>query len=255
MSSPETFLAFGAIMLIIALIGVAIDWFGTPLRHRKFIPKAYKFPDERLFRSEIFSSGKESGPPTSSKHHEGSNYRDVIAVAKPESAFTKLSADTDFNQATVGVSESPKGEVKVPFEPSAGEETIDRSPEVMLDAKSELAKSSEAPEFEAATAGIRLQGWSPGDDIYNLTKIGSEPTPSTVRSRFWKNVGVAPGARIFGANNVERLRDGKPPQRRNPRTSKYETMKVHLLSYEDGHGRTPIPNWPNSSVDPFGDRN
>ena len=30
-------------------------------------------------------------------------------------------------------------------------------------------------------------------------------------------------------------------------------MKVHLLSYEDGHGRTPIPNWPNSSVDPFGE--
>ena len=93
------------------------------------------------------------------------------------------------------------------------------------------------------------------DSIYNLTKSGSEPTPSTVRSRFWKNVGVSPGAIIFGTSNVERLRDGKPPQRRNPRTSKYETMKVHLLSYEDGHGRTPIPNWPNSSVDPFGERN
>ena len=56
MSSPETFLAFGAIMLIVALIGVAIDWFGKPLRHRKFIPKAYKFPDERLFRSDVFNS-------------------------------------------------------------------------------------------------------------------------------------------------------------------------------------------------------
>ena len=39
MSSPETFLAFAAIMLIIALIGVAIDWFGTPLRHRKIHSK------------------------------------------------------------------------------------------------------------------------------------------------------------------------------------------------------------------------
>ena len=125
----------------------------------------------------------------------------------------------------------------------------------MIGAVFEPAKSSEEPEFETTTAGIRLRGWSPGDDIYNLTKSGSEPTPSTVRSRFWKNVGVSPGAIIFGTSNVERLRDGKPPRRRNPRTSKYETMKVHLLSYEDGHGRTPIPNWPNSSVDPFGERN
>ena len=255
MSSPETFLAFGAIMLIIALIGVAIDWFGTPLRHRKFIPKAYKFPDERLYRSDVFSFASRTDIQTSTEHLEGSKYRDVIAVAEPENVQTESSANGDSNEAIVEISESSKGEVKLPVKSGVGEETIVRASEFIIGTEAESAKSSQAPEFEAATAGIRLQGWSPGDDIYNLTKSGSEPTPSTVRSRFWKNVGVSPGAIIFGANNVERLRDGKPPQRRNPRTSKYETMKVHLLSYEDGHGRTPIPNWPNSSVDPFGDRN
>ena len=255
MSSPETFLAFGAIMLIIALIGVAIDWFGTPLRHRKFIPKAYKFPDERLYRSDVFSFERRTDIQTSTEHLEGSKYRDVIAVAEPENVQTASSANGDSNEAIVEISEISKGEVKSPVKSGVGEETIIRASEFIIGAEAESAKSSEAPEFEAATAGIRLQGWSPGDDIYNLTKSGSEPTPSTVRSRFWKNVGVSSGAIIFGANNVERLRDGKPPQRRNPRTSKYETMKVHLLSYEDGHGRTPIPNWPNSSVDPFGDRN
>ena len=255
MSSPETFLAFGAIMLIIALIGVAIDWFGTPLRHRKFIPKAYKFPDERLFLSDVFSSERRTGIQASTEHLEGSKYRDVIAVAEPENVQTASSANGDSNEAIVEISESSKGEVKSPVKSGVGEETIVRASEFIIGAEAESAKSSEAPEFEAATAGIRLQGWSPGDDIYNLTKSGSEPTPSTVRSRFWKNVGVSPGAIIFGTSNVERLRDGKPPRRRNPRTSKYETMKVHLLSYEDGHGRTPIPNWPNSSVDPFGERN
>ena len=242
-------------MLIIALIGVAIDWFGTPLRHRKFIPKAYKFPDERLFRSDVFSSARRTDIQTSTEHPEGSNYRDVIAAGKLENAQTESSANEDSNEAIVEISESSKGEVKLPVKSSAGEETIDRSSELMIGDESESSKSSAEPEFEVATAGIRLRGWSPGDDIYNLTKSGSEPTPSTVRSRFWKNVGVSPGAIIFGTRNVERLRDGKPPRRRNPRTSKYETMKVHLLSYEDGHGRTPIPNWPSSSVDPFGDRN
>tara|TARA_B100000902_G_scaffold40036_1_gene47587 strand:+ start:6710 stop:7477 length:768 start_codon:yes stop_codon:yes gene_type:complete len=255
MSSPETFLAFGAIMLIIALIGVAIDWFGTPLRHRKFIPKAYKFPDERLFRSDIFSSSRRTDIQPSTEHPEGSNYRDMIAAGKLENTQTESNTNEDSNEAIVEISESSKGEAKLPIKSSAGEETIDRSSELIIGDESESSKSSAEPEFEATTAGIRLRGWSPGDDIYNLTKSGSEPTPSTVRSRFWKNVGVSPGAIIFGTSNVERLRDGKPPQRRNPRTSKYETMKVHLLSYEDGHGRTPIPNWPNSSVDPFGDRN
>ena len=47
MDSPETFIAFGAVMLVIALLGVAIDWFGKPLRHRRFVPKMYRFPEER----------------------------------------------------------------------------------------------------------------------------------------------------------------------------------------------------------------
>jgi len=47
MDSPEVMIAFAAVMLVIALLGVAVDWFGKPLRHRKFRPKIYRFPDER----------------------------------------------------------------------------------------------------------------------------------------------------------------------------------------------------------------
>ncbi|MEC9210857.1 MAG: hypothetical protein VYB49_04315 [Actinomycetota bacterium] len=211
MSSPETFLAFAAIMLIIALIGVAIDWFGTPLRHRKFIPKAYKFPDERLFRSDVFSSARRVDTETRTEHLEGSNYRDEFGVIESENVQTESSANEDINEAAVDISESSKGEVKLSAKSSAGEETIDRGSELMIGAVFEPAKSSEEPEFETTTAGIRLRGWSPGDDIYNLTKSGSEPTPSTVRSRFWKNVGVSPGAIIFGTSNVERYVMGSHP--------------------------------------------
>ena len=56
MTSPETFIAFAAIMIVIALIGAAIDWVGAPLRHRRFVPKAYRFPDERLFRNESLNN-------------------------------------------------------------------------------------------------------------------------------------------------------------------------------------------------------
>ena len=248
MSSPETFLAFGAIMLIIALIGVAIDWFGKPLRHRKFIPKAYKFPDERLFRSDVFNPAGETGIQTRNDYSPDSGSKDLIALAEPD-------VNTSSIEAVVGISESSETSVNEPVALNGNGDVKDRDSDVTLSIKTKSDQSNETKELESPIVGIRLRGWSPGDDIYNLTKNGSEPTPSTVRSRFWKNVGVSSGATIFGATNVERLRDGKPPQRRNPRTSKYETMKVHLLSYEDGQGRTPIPNWPNSSVDPFGDRN
>ena len=102
-------------MLIIALIGVAIDWFGTPLRHRKFIPKAYKFLMSVCF--EAMSSVREKNRhQTRTEHLEGSNYRDVIAVAEPEHVQTESSANEDFNEAIVEISESSKGEVN--YQPS-----------------------------------------------------------------------------------------------------------------------------------------
>ncbi len=247
MSSPETFLAFGAIMLIVALIGVAIDWFGKPLRHRKFIPKAYKFPDERLFRSDVFNSSPSPQVTKPSHQKETRNGENLINTTddnepknedsvRAGSVLTGQETDETHIYQTSGGSQSPY-------------------PKSILSSEEIKIAGDESTGSKSLGIGIRLQGWAPGDDIYNLTKNGTEPSPSTVRSRFWKNVGVSPGASIFGTENVERLREGKPPQRRNPRTAKYETMRVILLSYEEGEGRTPIPNWPNNSVDPFGDRN
>ena len=177
----------------------------------------------------------------------------MIAVAEPENVQTESSANGDSNEAIVEISESSKGEVKLPVKSGVGEETIDRASELIIGAESESAKSSEAPEFEGNSRNT-ITGMVTGDDIYNLTKSGSEPTPSTVRSRFWKNVGVSPGAIILGQTMLKITR-WEATSTKESKNIKIETMKVHLLSYEDGHGRTPIPNWPNSSVDPFGDRN
>ncbi|HJM96565.1 MAG TPA: hypothetical protein QF776_00140, partial [Acidimicrobiales bacterium] len=238
MSSPETFLAYGAIMLIIALVGVAIDWFGKPLRHRKFIPKAYKFPDERHFRSEIFNSKPLTSAPS------------VVAPQRISEGQTSLT-DGDSNQLTATTNEETSGSEIVVADSndfSEAEKKIEESSGSIISVGKDIEPEERQnklnlTENESSTQGqtglLRLQGWSPGGYIYNLTQSGSEPSPSTVRSRFWKNVGVAPGSALFGSDNVTRLREGKPPQRRNPRTNKIETMKVLLLSYEEGKGITP----------------
>lgn len=252
MSSPETFLAYGAIMLIIALVGVALDWFGKPLRHRKFIPKAYKFPDERHFRSQIFNAKPFPG-----------NSRDAIPsgtlefhtpVAQKESKQLDHSLNEETSRPPTQVPEVVVSEV------TEKEQSVSASSENVLDNDLLGAENSDLSQYQGDDLGqektglIRLQGWAPGGYIYNLKQDGTEPSPSTVRSRFWKNVGVASGSAVFGANNVDRLRSGKPPQRRNPRNGKIETMKVLLLSYEEGKGATPIPHWPTNAINPFGDK-
>ncbi len=252
MSSPETFLAYGAIMLIIALVGVAIDWFGKPLRHRKFIPKSYKFPDERLFRSQVFNPKPILSTP------------EIRTAGDSDQHFelTKIPLD---HQET-----APKMENDVHGSPPIDEHLplpIGNDSEVVTDQASSSQENNDSEEINSTnhnhhaeaipepTGVIRLHGWSPGGYIYNLTQEGKEPSPSTVRARFWKNVGVASGSAIFGSLNVDRLREGKPPQRRNPRTGKTETMKVPLLSFKEGGGITPIPHWPTKAVDPFGESN
>lgn len=252
MSSPETFLAYGAIMLIIALVGVAIDWFGKPLRHRKFIPKAYKFPDERHFRSQIFNS--KPFPDNSANAIPSGTLESHTPVAQNESKQIDRSLNEETFRPSTQVPEMVISGV------TEQEQPVNPSSENVLDGSLLDAENSDISEYQGDNLGqektglIRLHGWAPGGYIYNLKQDGTEPSPSTVRSRFWKNVGVATGSAVFGANNVDRLRNGKPPQRRNPRNGKIETMKVLLLSYEEGKGATPIPHWPTNAINPFGDK-
>lgn len=41
-------IVFGALMALIALVTIGIDWIGRPLKHRRFIPRLYRFDDEKL---------------------------------------------------------------------------------------------------------------------------------------------------------------------------------------------------------------
>lgn len=251
MSSPETFLAYGAIMLIIALVGVAIDWFGKPLRHRKFIPKAYKFPDERHFRSQIFNS--KPFPANSANAIPSGASESHAPVAQKQSGQLGHSLDEESSLSSIEVPAVVISGVTEREQPATAtsESALADYP---LDAENNDISDHQEDDIEQEKTGfIRLQGWAPGGYIYNLKQDGTEPSPSTVRSRFWKNVGVASGSAMFGTNNVNRLRNGKPPQRRNPRNGKIETMKVLLLSYEEGKGATPIPHWPTKAINPFGD--
>ena len=256
MTSPETFIAFAAIMIVIALIGAAIDWVGAPLRHRRFVPKAYRFPDERLFRNEslnnpdIHASTSSSGsiyfkeetlPIESEERFQSGNGIEVLILETPIEEGA-----TDGTTAELGVDPLQHRGDKASVELEQEKISAIVQDEIKLPLQEGVAPQ------KRHEGTLRLRGWKPGGYIYNLTQDGREPSPATVKTRYWKNVGAASGSAIFGVHNTERMKDGKPPQRRNFKSGKMETMRISPKSFEESEGEIPIPYWPSNAVDPFG---
>ena len=258
MTSPETFIAFAAIMIVIALIGAAIDWIGAPLRHRRFVPKAYRFPDERLFRNESVNN---HNIPASATAPAGAVYfKEEPVPIKSEENF-QVGNDIEVLTLEAPIRESTDDGTTVELSGDLLQHHEDHASAQVQQGKSStiVQDEIEVPLQEGLTAPkrhegtLRLRGWKPGGYIYNLTQDGRAPSPATVKTRYWKNVGAASGSAIFGAQNIERMKEGKPPQRRNFKSGKMETMRISPKSFEESEGEIPIPYWPSNAVDPFSD--
>ncbi|MBG01902.1 MAG: hypothetical protein CL470_06480 [Acidimicrobiaceae bacterium] len=251
MSSPETFIAFAAIMFVIALIGAAIDWFGAPLRHRKFVPKAYRFPDERIFRNE-----SARGPISGTFQPNPANPYLLEASIVAEKSLESQNLDHLLPPATESpIHDEAKKDIAKAIEelfPMKEETTTSNLNKVKsIDYQShEVQTNLETPPKPSGT--LRLRGWTPGGYIFNLTQEGKEPSSATVKNRYWKNVSAASGSAIFGSENIKRMKEGKPPQRRNYRNGKIETMRISPKSFDESNGEIPIPYWPSTGLDPFG---
>lgn len=342
MENLETLIAFGALMLVIALLAVAIDWFGKPLKHRKFVPKIYRFPDERQpKRSQVRETqwsdtafvlpvaetrpellvrypdhrvspglgptmippqpARDLGPPTAQvpfvdldvdgspgsvgagadarapiehtpvtpngDHPPGeadSFIPGLVTLEDIERSPDHTSPGADLHggsTAANGTTIDPAGSADPPDTPDPADahensDAIDGPAEDHdrdgADPAADVTEPAEGTPSDAE-APRRVAGWAPGDYVFNFTTSGDEPSSSTVRSRYWKNVASISGAAMFGRANTERMTSGKPPERRNPRTGKIEVMRLPRVHFGDTGGRTPIPEWPSSEVDPFAD--
>lgn len=106
----------------------------------------------------------------------------------------------------------------------------------------------------AASESAASTGWKLGDDVYTKTAAGNDPAWSTVRSRFWKNEAADPEYGSWGADNLERMKCGKAPQRFNPDKGGMESMELshEPIPFRDG-GKSFVPRWPqdHAAVDPF----
>ena len=266
MDSPALFLAFGAVMLVVALLGVAVDWFGKPLRHRRFVPKIYRFPDERQPRHSQVRRTEWSDASLVLPVVEATDER-LVRYPDPRLRHQGLPTPTpvvDAGPPTIQVPvvdlEADERPFTAPVESSSIDgivtlEDIDGdAAEVVTveDIEGDAAQVVTVEDIEGdASDDDRSEGWQTGQYVFNLTPDGREPSATTVRTRYWKNVAATPGASIFGDANLDRMKAGKAPQRLNHRTGKQETMRLPAVQWSDADGTTPVPAWPANEVDPF----
>jgi len=355
MGTGELLTVFAALMAVIAMVGVALDWVGKPMRNRRFTPRIYRYADEHLVevdpgRTEFSAAAFELPPVPAAgmpaMTPAGTTDWSESHFVLPEPASTMetwglltsenpviggtfdplLNVDTYdtyergmFNLETMPMP-APPGRVNVedtfggdvlpnplpefdadllpsgllpdplpthnlgprPVEDTNGQ--VDSAaislpaPEPIAEPADAAAAADAARELEALapaeptvtfrglvnsatrpTANSRLRPedatsepgvWQPGDPLWSPTKKG-EPSSTIVRRRFWQSAAVLiPGVRWYGEPNVNRMAEGKPPERRNRRNGKIETMQLSGLRNKNDND-PPRPHWPNEELDPF----
>jgi len=228
MTTTELLVFFAIAMLAIALLAIAVDWVGRPIR-RRFIPKMYRFPEEL---------GSE--PPVDPSLTGWSDQYFVV----PEGLTNTNGHVLDWPDVNAAALDEDS---EVPVAVAADAAPFDFA------AEDSSAREVEAPESDQPDSGLpeRALGWQRGKYVYNLVGNGAAPSADIIRTRFWKNVSGTDYAAIFGVENCERMSKGKAPTRRNPRTHEDESMQLTIMSFEEAEGRPPQPRWPSVEIDPF----
>ncbi len=169
-----------------------------------------------------------------------SNIRNAEAFYQAGGMLTAL-----FGRAGARMRQLPLSKAKGPLS----------SPKAKAPATAPTAAPATAP-TTGGTSKANAGTWSVGDDVYAPTSRRSEPSWSTVRSRFWKNEAAAPGAgdRYGGTENVSRMQRGLAPQRYNVDKGGIEKMELsHEPIPQREGGKSFVPRWPqdHARVDPY----
>jgi RHS repeat-associated protein len=94
-------------------------------------------------------------------------------------------------------------------------------------------------------------GWSLGDPVDALTRAGSNPDWSTVRSRYWKNEALKnPGK--YSQSNLERMQKGLAPRHAVYGVSKelHHTKGRDIPNPHNAKNLKPLWPWQHAKVDP-----
>ena len=238
MRTFELLIVFGALMALIALVGIGLDWIGKPLRGRRFIPRMYRYDDEKLPGALI---GPTLGPITHSPPP-------TIGSAPPSGARTGMRPV----QRRARRAARPTTRVEQVSHPAApGGLGAFTASLAATGASSDLAASAEPSRKDNTHKGAGPPGgpWAPGMALDS--RVGDrKPAMADKAKRFWLTSAESLGDSHFGDENRGRMHEGKPPQRRNPRTGRVETMQLVGLRQASNADDVRM-RWADDSIDPW----
>ena len=257
MGTAEILIVFSALMALIALVTIGIDWIGKPLKHRRFIPRIYRFDDEKLptdayGHTRLPTQAAASPPPgygVGVQTHPAPHMQ--VRAPQPTQPPPVVVAHVDRSNETVRV-------------PIAAE--ADPAPAASVAAAATSAPSTSAfsellgPDSgeHSRIAGRTIAGqdadapaatWQIGMAI-DLADEGRKPSLAVKAERFWSTTANAMAASHFDDENLARMAAGKAPRRLNPRTGRTEAMQLTGLRQASTHDQVRM-RWPDEAADPW----
>ncbi len=245
MRTFEMLIVFAALMAMIAVVGIAIDWVGKPLRGRRFIPRVYRFDDE------LANSARQQAASRSAAQAP----RGPVFTPLPSTPSLPPAADLTIDAKAPSWKPGATVAQGVPAAPVAVNAAADHA-QPGDSVWTQLVEAEQADPNSLAARGrqapVTPDVWTPGMALDQHIG-GRRPAPEVKAERFWKAAAVSPSAVHFGQANKDRLSAGKAPRRRNPRTGKSESLQLMGLR-EASDERSVRMFWPDEAVDPWSSR-
>ena len=270
MSTVEILIVFSALMALVSLVAVGLDWIGKPLKHRRFIPRMYRFEDEKL--------------PVDPYGHTSFDLAAPAPAAMPPVVAPPVGYPPQ--PAPVVVATIPPAEIRpaaasatvaVPVVPEQADDEADadateRAPAARrsgsTSAFSDSLKQTTSGSTPAVPGGAALSShsliagssaigladrsareWNPSMPL-DATIDDRKPNLAAKAQRFWRATAASLTTSHFDSDNMARMRDGKPPRRTNPRTGRTETMQLTGLRAATQPDDVRM-TWPDDSIDPW----
>lgn len=268
MGTFELLIVFAALMAVISLVAIAIDWVGRPLKNRRFIPRIYRYDDE-ISPHDSYELHTPAAP--------------VVAAGPPHAPVAPVTFTPPPAMATTlappPASMAPASPPIVkPATATVAADLAPRPPKTDADAADAVASPAVAPSrtsaFQDSIAGVRgdneasgatlsrprgiaetvhgqrATAWSP-DMPLDARVNDANPTPDEKAQRYWMATAHGVGDTThFDDVNLARMAQGKAPTRRNPRSGDVEAMD--LVGLRAASHRSDVRmKWPDETVDPW----
>lgn len=255
MDTFELLIVFAALIAVIALVAIAIDWVGRPLKNRRFIPRIYRYDDEIVpeYESPMANVAVPQGVPA------------PVAVAPPPVLPPPMHHPPVV--ATIPAELAPRPPAAAPAAPASAAAPVvpaaSASPTAAPVAGSAFSgqiddgettlpntRTGRSDGIAETVADAGVDTWMPGMPLD--TRAGdSKPTMAVKAERFWRAIAAnVSSPSHFDEADLARMHAGRAPTRRNPRTGETEAME--LVGLRSASHRSDVRMmWPDPTVDPW----